>query len=115
MGVSKVQDFGNFELSPMISYHYHFTACSSIGAGELESLAEFISAEIPADCSSIHLCMKDTTLLRNIHFYVIFDTCNFEIIIGIEELKYTIPFKKMNWGMSCFISSPEPLGHGELL
>ena len=55
------------------------------------------------DCSSIHLCMKDTTLLRNIHFYVIFDTCNSEIIIGIEELKYTIPFKKMNWGMSYFL------------
>ncbi|KAK3102203.1 hypothetical protein FSP39_009587 [Pinctada imbricata] len=62
------------------------------------SLGDPFTCHLMSTCTGVECCINVDTLDRTIHTYVIIDSCNFILRIGIEKLKFDITFRDHDFG-----------------
>ncbi|KAK3101652.1 hypothetical protein FSP39_005219 [Pinctada imbricata] len=62
------------------------------------SLGDPFTCHLMSTCTGVECCINVDTLDRTIHTYVIMDSCNFILRVGIEKLKFDINYRDHDFG-----------------
>ena len=65
---------------------------------DLPPLTGPLTCYVPDYCSGISCCIDVDFISRSFNAYLLIDTCNFVLTVGIEDFKTEIPLSTYHWG-----------------